>query len=105
MIDDNLYDVKFYPYATLDDDQIFAVTGERDLFICRSTIDADPPFELLRWFKEDDVSRVKHLVGIHSFTEANTGYPHRDTPLTTALSGRNIQTPESPYYALRVANK
>ena len=69
---DTLYDVKFYPYATADNDQIFAVTGERDVgsqsstafnanwsqvFICRPMLDADPPFELLRWFKDEDVSQ------------------------------------------------
>ncbi|KAK0354382.1 hypothetical protein LTR91_015565 [Friedmanniomyces endolithicus] len=54
-----LYDVKFYPYPTTDDEPIFAVTGSSHLFICRPKLDADPPFEVLRWFQLES--------GEHSF--------------------------------------
>ena len=59
--------MKFYPYPTVDDDQIFAAVGGQDVsynpsenvrvanllqvYICRPKVDAEPPFELLRWFK------------------------------------------------------
>ncbi|KAK3074237.1 hypothetical protein LTR53_003460 [Teratosphaeriaceae sp. CCFEE 6253] len=49
--DGSLYDVKFYPYPTVDGDQIFAVAGAGDIFVCRPKLDADPPYEILRWFK------------------------------------------------------
>lgn len=28
---DDLYDIKFFPYATQDDEQVFAVTGGKDV--------------------------------------------------------------------------
>lgn len=50
-----LFDVQFYPYPTVDGDQIFAVAGERDVYICRMIRDAPRPFEVLRWFEDGDV--------------------------------------------------
>ena len=29
--EETLYDVKFFPYPAVDDDQVFAVAGERDV--------------------------------------------------------------------------
>lgn len=52
----SLFDAKFYPYPTVDDDQIFAAAGERDIYICRMVRDADRPFEVLRWFEDGGVS-------------------------------------------------
>ncbi|KAK5138212.1 hypothetical protein LTR08_004908 [Meristemomyces frigidus] len=51
----SLYDIKFYPYPTIDDDQLFAVAGERDIFVCRPKL--GDSFELLRWFKDPDASK------------------------------------------------
>lgn len=80
-LDSQLFDVKFYPYPTPDGDQIFAVAGGKDVsyssvrsrclayeskvFICRPKLDEDPPFELLGWFKEEEVSASRR---IHSFS-------------------------------------
>ncbi|KAI6906021.1 hypothetical protein KC318_g7210 [Hortaea werneckii] len=47
-----LFDVKFYPRPTEQDEQVFAVCGEKDIFVCRLQLGADPPFEILRWFKD-----------------------------------------------------
>ncbi|KAK5111510.1 hypothetical protein LTR85_011858 [Meristemomyces frigidus] len=58
----NLFDVKFYPFPTVDDDQIFAVAGEHDIFVCRPKLDADPPFEVLRWFKDPDAEHAYNTV-------------------------------------------
>ncbi|KAF2217735.1 hypothetical protein CERZMDRAFT_22795, partial [Cercospora zeae-maydis SCOH1-5] len=43
-----LYDVRFWPYGTQDDEHIFALTGGTATFVCRTRRGADPPFELLR---------------------------------------------------------
>ncbi|EMC93292.1 hypothetical protein BAUCODRAFT_568121 [Baudoinia panamericana UAMH 10762] len=48
-----LYDVKFYPYATTDDEQVFAVTGSSHVFVCRANLEGDPPFDVLRWFRNE----------------------------------------------------
>ncbi|KAK5167071.1 uncharacterized protein LTR77_007801 [Saxophila tyrrhenica] len=50
--DQTLFDVKFFPYATEGDENIFAVTGEKDVFIFRTKEHADPPYELLGWYKD-----------------------------------------------------
>ncbi|KAK5699652.1 hypothetical protein LTR97_005781 [Elasticomyces elasticus] len=50
----DLYDVKFYPYATGDDDSIFAVAGANDLYVCRPRLGVESTFEVLRWFKSDN---------------------------------------------------
>lgn len=49
--------MKFYPYPTEDDDQIFAAAGERDVYVCRIVRDAanaKRPFEVLRCFEDGD---------------------------------------------------
>lgn len=53
--------MKFYPYPTVDDDQIFAAAGEREVFVCRMVRDADRPFQVLRWLEDEDVSLVLAL--------------------------------------------
>lgn len=53
--DGALFDVKFYPYPTVDGDQIFAAAGEREIFIGRMLRDGERPFEILRWFGDGDV--------------------------------------------------
>ncbi|KAF2718602.1 WD40 repeat-like protein [Polychaeton citri CBS 116435] len=53
--DERLFDVKWYPYATTDNDQIFAVCGLQNVvFVCRPKENADPPFEILRWWQHDE---------------------------------------------------
>ncbi|KXS99240.1 hypothetical protein AC578_6872 [Pseudocercospora eumusae] len=54
MSDETIHDVKFYPYATEDDDQIFAFTGCTDTVVCRPKRGADPPFEVLKCFRDKD---------------------------------------------------
>ena len=51
-----LFDVRFYPFPTVDNEQIFAAVGEREVFVWRVKPGGDPPFELLRWFHDEDVS-------------------------------------------------
>jgi len=53
--DQILYDVKFYPLSAVDDDQIFAVMGNQDLFVVRPKFDEEQPFEVLRWLRDVDV--------------------------------------------------
>ncbi|KAH9824479.1 polycomb protein esc-like [Teratosphaeria destructans] len=47
-----LYDVQFYPFTTLDDEQIFAVAGQRDIFVLRPKEDQSTGYEVLRWLKD-----------------------------------------------------
>ncbi|WPG98803.1 WD40-repeat-containing domain protein [Acrodontium crateriforme] len=55
-LDDHLlYDVKFYPFPTANNDPLFAVCGVRDTFLCRITEDADHPLEL-KFLKDLDTS-------------------------------------------------
>ncbi|RMZ09545.1 hypothetical protein D0864_01498 [Hortaea werneckii] len=57
-----LFDVKFYPWPTEQDEQVFAVCGERDVFVCRLKLGADPPFEILRWFKDPNPSHAYNTI-------------------------------------------
>lgn len=64
----SLFDVQFYPYSTVDGDQIFAVAGERDVYVCRMVRDAERPFEILRWFEDGDVSHASVSRSCHRLT-------------------------------------
>ncbi|KAI7303871.1 hypothetical protein KC315_g15429, partial [Hortaea werneckii] len=57
-----LFDVKFYPWPTEQDEQVFAVCGEKDIFVCRLQLGADPPFEILRWFKDPNPSHAYNTI-------------------------------------------
>ncbi|KAI6831824.1 WD40 repeat-like protein [Hortaea werneckii] len=57
-----LFDVKFYPWPTEQDEQVFAVCGEKDVFVCRLQLGADPPFEILRWFKDPNPSHAYNTI-------------------------------------------
>nr|POE82418.1 polycomb protein esc [Quercus suber] len=50
--DDRLYDVKFYPFPTGDDEQIFAAVGTGHCFVARIKEGATPPYEILRWWHD-----------------------------------------------------
>ncbi|KAI6823508.1 WD40 repeat-like protein [Hortaea werneckii] len=57
-----LFDVKFYPWPTEQDEQVFAVCGEKDIFVCRLQFGADPPFEILRWFKDPNPDHAYNTI-------------------------------------------
>ncbi|USW54257.1 Putative polycomb protein EED [Septoria linicola] len=57
--DQTLFDVQFWPFGTNDDDQIFAVTGATDTIICRPQLRSSPPFEVLRWFRDESEQVIK----------------------------------------------
>nr|POE87957.1 polycomb protein esc [Quercus suber] len=50
--DDRLYDVKFYPFPTADDEQIFAAAGTGHCFVARINAGTTPPYEILRWWHD-----------------------------------------------------
>ncbi|EME44080.1 hypothetical protein DOTSEDRAFT_53288 [Dothistroma septosporum NZE10] len=49
-----IYDVKFYPYNTVDDDQVFALCAKECVVVCRTKLSAEPHFEVLRCFADDE---------------------------------------------------
>ncbi|GAB7362958.1 hypothetical protein MBLNU230_g3254t1 [Neophaeotheca triangularis] len=58
----SLYDVKFYPWPTADDDAIFVVTGERQTFICCIDETHKDGFEILHWWKDADQETSQNSV-------------------------------------------
>ncbi|KAM3420009.1 hypothetical protein BST61_g3320 [Cercospora zeina] len=48
-----LFDVRFWPYGTGDDEHVFALTGGTATCVYRTRRGADPPFELLRHMNDE----------------------------------------------------
>ncbi|KAK4628967.1 Polycomb protein esc [Fulvia fulva] len=51
-----IYDVKFYPYNTIDDDQVFALVAEECVAVCRTKLGSEPHFEVLSWIVDEEES-------------------------------------------------
>ncbi|CAK4024084.1 WD40 repeat [Lecanosticta acicola] len=54
--DDTVYDVQFYPYGAVDDDQIFAVVSGINIIVCRPKLELEQGFEILTWLKDQESS-------------------------------------------------
>ncbi|SMQ50974.1 unnamed protein product [Zymoseptoria tritici ST99CH_3D7] len=78
--DSTAYDVKFYPFGAVDDDQIFAVVAERDAFVCRPKLGSDPPFEILRTFRDSEPDATSNSL-------AWAKDPETDKPLLCLAGG------------------
>ncbi|KAF2171667.1 hypothetical protein M409DRAFT_50333 [Zasmidium cellare ATCC 36951] len=57
-IDTTVFDAKFYPYETEDNDQIVAVVAADTVVVLRPTQGADRPFDILCWFQDEQTPQA-----------------------------------------------
>ncbi|KAM0718699.1 hypothetical protein Q7P37_005770 [Cladosporium fusiforme] len=57
-----LYDVKFWPWPSKDDeDSIFAFVGGRNLVVCSTKQGSTQPFEIVRWWQLDESTNLNSI--------------------------------------------
>ncbi|KAI5866674.1 WD40 repeat-like protein [Durotheca rogersii] len=52
--DTEFFDVKFYPYGDVTHDPVFAAISKKHIVIYRLSTKANPPYELIQLFRDDD---------------------------------------------------
>ncbi|OQO02706.1 hypothetical protein B0A48_12235 [Cryoendolithus antarcticus] len=67
-----IFDVRFWPHESPDGDSVFALVGGRNVFVCRTKLNADPPFEIIRWWRDADPARSLNSI---CWTENHHGRP------------------------------
>ncbi|KAK4499130.1 hypothetical protein PRZ48_009642 [Zasmidium cellare] len=93
-VDTTVFDAKFYPYETVDNDQIVAVVAADTVIVLRPILGSERPFEILCWFQDEQHpatrkpilciagSEPKHI----KILDIESGHPLR----TIAGHGREI---------------